>query len=78
MTTLELNNDLDQLAAESHGINPEAEALIALAWWFTEAAVREETGACSMGHDKRLGNHCQCCQRFASLKGRAAYMERRL
>jgi hypothetical protein len=81
MTTLELNNDLDQLAAEARGLNGRAEALIALAWWFTERDVRDATGACSLavdGHAPGIDRRCQCCRHFAELRGRAAFMEARL
>jgi hypothetical protein len=62
MTTLELNNDLDQLAAEARGLNGNAEALLALAWWFTERDVRDATGACSMalGHERVILTDDDC------------------
>jgi len=73
----QLNEDLDQassLARDCGTLCPEAEKLVDLAWWFTENAIRETTGACSA----HSGAGCQCCAHFSELKQRASSIQGRL
>jgi hypothetical protein len=67
----QLNEDIDQAAAvarDCDSLCPEAKTLLDLAWWFTEDAIREATGACS-AHYK---GYCACCHHYNELKARAS------
>ena len=69
----QINEDVDQLAAIARNCDtlcPEAKALLDLAWWFTEDAIRTATAACSIGC--KAGTFCQCCHHYNELKGRAS------
>lgn len=77
-TLRETNEIIDQAAAEMHGICDEANRALQIAWWYTEDAIRRETGVCSMVDLHMPKRKCQCCSHFESMKLRVALLRGRL
>ena len=67
----ELNDWLDDPQGDTANV-PEAQALIAAAWYATESFIRRETGFCSSQHTRKDEHEpetaapftCQCCRFF--------------
>ncbi len=83
----ELNDAIDQMSSEARDaegmfLGDEVKKLLNLAWWFTEKAIRETTGACSAGCDVgRMGHSqgrkfCPCCHHFRELTPAAERVRR--
>ncbi len=73
----ELNEAIDQLTGDCRETCPEADACLALAWWFTEEAIRERGVACSSPEHKTDG-YCGCCAHFKNLAPQAQALRSRL
>ena len=74
-----LNEDVDELSSDARDCDslcPEAKMLLDLAWWYTENAIRQLTGTCSMACKR--GQFCACCHHYNELKPRAGRMARSL
>ncbi len=73
----DLNGDIDQLAGCKE-LSAEAARCLALAWWFTEEAIREATGECSMVAGHKAGSRCESCRHFLGFEARAERIRRML
>lgn len=81
---LELNNWLNDPQGDFYGV-PEAEILIAAAWYATEDFIRRQTGGCSSTAtrkdkhqpEKKAPFTCQCCRYFRHIQARSKELIRR-
>ena len=74
----ELAGEIDQLAADARKCEtlcPQAKAMLDIAWYFAEKALRETQGHCS-AHSPN--GWCACCAHFNELRNRAEAVGRRM
>jgi len=81
---LELSNEIDQLNSDAIDFRedyPEIERALEIAWYFSERAIRTETGECSARCNNSIDAYlqfCSCCHYFNQLRTVAESLEGRL
>ena len=60
-------DDIDQARSVAKELGSAAlESALAIAWWFAEKELRDETGGCSS--PRHLMGTCECCREFERLR----------